>query len=156
MSESENESKGFKVTDRRSFTSDGERRADAEGAEPEKHEAVKREPKTEEMKAAESPAPESKAQEAAGTRLGPPPEVGFIDLINMLVTNALLQLGELPDPVSGERAENLQGVQVMIAFLTMLQEKTKGNLGENEAEVLEDVLYDLRMRFMAKANLIKT
>ena len=73
----------------------------------------------------------------------------------MLLSNALMQLGDMPDPVSGESIENLQGVQVMIAFLTMLQEKTKGNLDKDEAKALDEVLYDLRMRFMTKTNVIK-
>ncbi len=78
-----------------------------------------------------------------------------MDLINMLVSNALMQLGDMPDPGSGKSVENLEGAQVMIAFLTMLQQKTKGNLDKDEAKVLDDVLYDLRMRFMTKSNVIK-
>lgn len=73
----------------------------------------------------------------------------------MLATNALVQLGEVPDPASGEKKENLHGVQDMISFLAMLQNKTEGNLDKDEEEALEQILYDLRMRFMAKASILK-
>ena len=73
----------------------------------------------------------------------------------MLATNALVQLGEVPDPGSGEKIENLRAAQDMISFLEMLEKKTQGNLDENEEEALEQIVYDLRMRFMAKANILK-
>ncbi len=98
-------------------------------------------------------APESEPE--SGPEVGPPPDLGFMDLVNMLAGNALVALGDLPEPVSGKRVEDLNSVQVMIAFLSMLQDKTKGNLEEREEKILGDLLYDLRMRFMAKANLIK-
>jgi Domain of unknown function (DUF1844) len=72
----------------------------------------------------------------------------------MLATNAMLQLGDVPNPTSGERLENLQAVQDMIDFLDILDEKTKGNLSQKEGEVLGQVLYDLKMRYMSKAKLL--
>lgn len=154
MSESEDGTKGFKVTDRRKFTADGDLRA-KEAAENKEEQT-----KTETVSDVPQPDPtpdESGAREAERPRhTETPPEVGLVDLVHMLVSNALMQLGDLPDPVSGENVENLQGVQVMIGFLEMLQEKTKGNLSEEEIKILDNVLYDLRMRFMAKANLIKS
>lgn len=150
QSESENEEKGFKVTDRRGFTSDGEPRSDAEESS-QKSQSVPEPVKSQAEASTEKPAEE---QPKPGEPK--PPEVGFLDLVHMLATNALMQLGDVADPVSGERSENLPGVQVMVAFLAMLQEKTKGNLEGDEAKVLEEVLYDLRMRFMTKANLIKS
>jgi hypothetical protein len=143
MGETGDEAKGFKVNDRRAFTSDGELRD---------KEAV---PASEKQEQKAEPAPRDKKEESPRTESARPPEVGFMDLINMLVSNALMQLGDMPDPVSGKSVENPQGAQVMIAFLTMLQQKTKGNLDKDEAKVLDDVLYDLRMRFMAKTNVIK-
>lgn len=158
MSESENGTKGFKVTDRRKFTADGDLRTEEEKAKTDASstERVPEEPPPE-TREEPSDTVDSEAQEAEGSRpSGPPKEVGFLDLVSMLVSNALMQLGDLPDPVSGENAENLPGVQVMIAFLEMLQEKTKGNLSSEEDKILENALYDLRMRYMTKANLIKS
>jgi hypothetical protein len=160
MSESENETKGFKVTDRRKFTADGDPRSEEEKvkAEAKTAESVPKDPPPESSEEPSDPDPvETDAGEAESPRpSGPPPEVGFMDLVSMLVSNALMQLGDLPDPVSGESAENLPGVQVMIGFLAMLQEKTKGNLSSEEDKILENALYDLRMRFMTKANLIQS
>jgi hypothetical protein len=153
MSESENDTKGFKVTDRRKFTAEGEARPAPEAA-PSEESPEDEEPKKQDAEpAAEATKkPESDSGEA---EVGPPPEVTVADLVNMLATNALVLLGDAPDPASGERVANLQGAQVMIAFLTLLQEKTKGNLDKEEEKFLDDLLYNLRMRFLTKANLIK-
>lgn len=150
MSEPEDETKGFKVTDRRKFTPEGEPRPSADAAareEPPPEKEQKREPK--------APAIDAKETSSGEAKVGPPPEVQIPDLIQMLASNALVLLGDAQDPVSGERVENLQGAQVMIAFLTLLQEKTKGNLDKEEEKFLEEMLYNLRMRFLNKANLIK-
>lgn len=155
-----NETKGFKITDRRKFTADGDLRSEEEIAKAEATttESVPEDPPPERSEGPGDPDPvEAEAREAESPRQsGPPPEVGFMDLVSMLVSNALMQLGDLPDPVSGESAENLPGVQVMIGFLAILQEKTKGNLSSEEDKILENALYDLRMRYMTKANLIKS
>jgi hypothetical protein len=163
MSEPENEAKGFKVEDKRKFTTDGELRAETEEVQPpESPEAPggAREPEETDRPGedradqGEEPTRTEPGTES-GTEVGPPPDLGFLDLVNMLAGNALVALGDLPEPVSGKHVENLESVQVMIAFLVALQDKTKGNLEEREEKILSDLLYDLRMRFMAKANLIK-
>ena len=178
MSEPENKDKGFKVEDKRKFTTDGELRSekpekedvqapDAEEApgepggpgqpgqidEPDKPERPFKQDAPQEEETPRKASSESEPE--SGPEVGPPPDLGFMDLVNMLAGNALVALGDLPEPVSGKRVEDLNSVQVMIAFLSMLQEKTKGNLEEREEKILSDLLYDLRMRFMAKANLIK-
>ncbi len=159
MGETDDEAKGFKVSDRRAFTPEGELRENEEPTPAsEKPEPIQQpEPKREKQAPTRGTDPGGRAQGVPGTQPSPghPPEIGFMDLVNMLLSNALMQLGDMPDPVSGESIENLQGVQVMIAFLTMLQEKTKGNLDKDEAKALDEVLYDLRMRFMTKTNVIK-
>ncbi len=169
MSQSEDETKGFKVTDRRKFTSEGEPRNDEEASggntrvEQEPEEASPR-PAAKEAPAAPPSRPVQANQEAQQAPSAPdaqtataeaPLELSFLDLVSMLATNALVQLGEVPDPASGEKKENLHGVQDMISFLAMLQKKTEGNLDKNEEEALEQILYDLRMRFMAKASILK-
>ena len=150
MSESESEDKGFKVTDRRKFTPEGEPRPDAEAAEG----AEK--PEAEERRSVEVPrAAEASGRDRFAKEAGPPPDVSLADLVSMLASNALVQMGEMEDPLSGERTENLQGAQLMISLLAMLKTKTKGNLSADEDKMLEGVLYDLRMRFLAKTNAIK-
>ena len=67
-----------------------------------------------------------------------------------LASTAAIHFGDLPDPNSGERAElNLEGAAQMIAILSLLEQKTRGNLTAQESEVLGQVLYELRMRFVA-------
>jgi hypothetical protein len=66
-----------------------------------------------------------------------------------LASTAAIHFGDLPDPNSGERAEpNLEGAAQMIAILSLLEQKTRGNLTAQESEVLGQVLYELRMRFV--------
>ena len=62
-----------------------------------------------------------------------------------LASTAAIHFGDLPDPVSGERAElNLEGAAQMIEILALLEQKTRGNLTAEERQVLEQVLYELR------------
>jgi hypothetical protein len=75
--------------------------------------------------------------------------ISFAQFILSLGTTAAVHFGDLPDPVSGERgATDLIAASQMIELLSLLQEKTRGNLDPAEAKLLEDLLYDLRMRFV--------
>ena len=66
-----------------------------------------------------------------------------------LATTAAIHLGDLADPATGERLEpNLEGAAQMIAILSLLDEKTRGNLTAEERQMLEQVLYELRLRFV--------
>ena len=75
--------------------------------------------------------------------------ISFAQFIISLGTTAAVHFGDLPDPVSGERGEtDLIAASQMIELLALLQEKTRGNLDPAEAKLLDDLLYDLRMRFV--------
>ena len=75
--------------------------------------------------------------------------VSFANFVLWLGTMAAGQFGDVPDPSTGEAAEpNLGAAREMIEILTMLQQKTKGNLDPMEAKLLDDLLYDLRLRFV--------
>ena len=75
--------------------------------------------------------------------------ITFAQFILSLGTTAAVHFGDLPDPVSGERGDpDLLAASQMIELLTLLQAKTLGNLEPAEAKLLEDLLYDLRMRFV--------
>ena len=75
--------------------------------------------------------------------------ISFAQFILSLGTTAAVHFGDLPDPVSGERGEpDLLAASQMIELLSLLQEKTRGNLDPAEAKLLEDLLFDLRMRFV--------
>ena len=68
-----------------------------------------------------------------------------------LATNAAVHFGDIPDPFSGEQKSepNLDGATQMIEILSLLDLKTRGNLTTEERQVLEQVLFELRMRFVA-------
>lgn len=75
--------------------------------------------------------------------------ISFAQFIISLGTTAAVHFGDLPDPVSGERGEpDLIAASQMIELLALLQHKTTGNLEPAEAKLLDDLLYDLRMRFV--------
>ena len=78
------------------------------------------------------------------------PEMSFTTLVISLSTSALLHLGVPPEPTEGAKAEtNLPLARQTIDILEILHEKTRGNLDEGESRLLEGVLHDLRLRFVA-------
>jgi uncharacterized protein DUF1844 len=75
--------------------------------------------------------------------------VSFTAFMLSLATTAAVHFGDIADPSTGQRMEpNLVGAAQMIEIIAMLQEKTEGNLSEPEAKLLEELLYELRMRFV--------
>ena len=76
-------------------------------------------------------------------------DLSFTAFVISLASSAAIHFGDLPDPNTGERAElNLDGAGQMIDILALLEEKTRGNLMLEERQVLEQVLYELRLRFV--------
>ena len=67
-----------------------------------------------------------------------------------LSSSALIHLGVAPDPVSGETVREPAYAKQTIDILGMIQEKTKGNLSKEESQLLEGMLYDLRMRYISE------
>lgn len=79
----------------------------------------------------------------------PQPPLSFTAFVLSLASTAAIHFGDLADPISGEQAEsNLEGATQMIEILALLEQKTRGNLTAEEREVLNQVLYELRMRFV--------
>jgi hypothetical protein len=77
------------------------------------------------------------------------PELTFTAFVLSLASTAAIHFGDLPDPASGERAEpDLESASQMIEILSLLDQKTRGNLTAEERQVLEQVLFELRMRFV--------
>jgi len=76
--------------------------------------------------------------------------VSFSGFVISLMTTAAVHFGDYPDPVTGEKKPiNIEGASQMIELLAMLEQKTRGNLTAQERSLLEQVLYDLRMRYVA-------
>ena len=77
------------------------------------------------------------------------PPVNFSNFIMSLNSSALVHLGELEMPDGGTAEIDLDIARQSIDILAMLQEKTRGNLTENEDNLLQHILYELRMKFIA-------
>jgi hypothetical protein len=75
--------------------------------------------------------------------------ISFAQFIISLGTTAAVHFGDLPDPASGEKGDpDLIAAAQLIDILSMLQAKTAGNLEPAESKLLDDLLYDLRLRFV--------
>jgi hypothetical protein len=75
--------------------------------------------------------------------------LSFIGFVLSLASTAAIHFGDMPDPVTGQPAEvNLDGAAQMIEILALLDQKTRGNLTAEERQMLEQVLYELRLRFV--------
>ncbi|MDH3254901.1 MAG: DUF1844 domain-containing protein [Acidobacteriota bacterium] len=132
----------IRVTDRRMFTPDGELRS----------------PESFEQHADEHSPPlqgaereESAPRMASAPRASPGdlPSPGFADLVSFLAEPIALFLGDVELP-EGDSAENLELARFHIDLLGVLQEKTKNSVSKDEAAVLDDLLYGLRMRYVQK------
>lgn len=76
------------------------------------------------------------------------PEVTFMAFIISLHTSALFHLGEIADPETGERLIDFSLARHAIDTLVLLQEKTKGNLDDEETESLRNIVGDVKLRFV--------
>ncbi len=133
--EEKQESKGFTVQDKRRFSPDtGEARKDA----PEESSTT--------AKAAE---PHDQATEnLRDTENEPLPEINFSTFVIGLSTQALMHLGEIDNPISGKVETDVSVAKQMIDILGMLRDKTRGNLNASEDRLMEDILFDLRMKYV--------
>jgi hypothetical protein len=76
-------------------------------------------------------------------------DLTFAGFVISLATTAAMHFGDIPDPTTGKPGEpDLPRAAGVIQLLEMLQEKTRGNLIPEEERVLDDILYELRMRFV--------
>ncbi|HUP24234.1 MAG TPA: DUF1844 domain-containing protein [Thermoanaerobaculia bacterium] len=144
----------IKVTDRRLFTEEGELRADLES-----YEDSAQEPSATRTGPAVA-APDPRSDPAAPTRPEPPPAPGpgeteasgspqFLDLVDLLCQQVALALGD-PRLGAGAPPPDLQLARLYIDLLAVLQEKTRGNLTDEEAAVLEELVYRFRMLYVEK------
>lgn len=76
-------------------------------------------------------------------------DISFVTFVISLASSAAIHFGDIPDPATGQPVEpNLEGASQMIEILALLEEKTRGNLTAEERQVLEQVLYELRLRYV--------
>jgi len=75
--------------------------------------------------------------------------LSFTAFVLSLASTAAIHLGDLPDPATGAPGKtNLEGAAQMIEILALLDQKTRGNLTAEERQILEQILYELRLRFV--------
>ena len=130
MPDEKDEEKGFVIKDKRVF-SQKEPDLKEEDKKPEK-EPAKKETKAEEEASAE--------KQEAEVEL---PEINFPTFIISLNASALVNLGAIEDPASGTKVKNLALAKQTIDILSMLEEKTRGNLTEEEEKILKNKPYHL-------------
>jgi hypothetical protein len=135
MARDREEGKGFRVQDRRRFSPEsGEPR---EELDDEVRQTTQKEPE-----AANS------GDELRPSEGGALPEINFSTFVISLSTQALMHLGEIPNPLDGKLEKDFAVAKQMIDIINILSEKTRGNLDQGEQTLLEDVLYNLRMRYV--------
>ncbi len=136
MAEEEKESgRGFKVEDRRRFSPEtGEPREAEKEASPKASSQAEKATVTQEKEA------RSESDSL--------PEITFSSFILGLSTQALMYLGEIPNPQDRQVHRDLAAAQQMIDVLGMLKEKTRGNLDRDEDRLLDHILFDLRMKYV--------
>jgi hypothetical protein len=76
----------------------------------------------------------------------------FVNLVMMLGTSAMQQLGKLVNPATRKAEVDLEGAQMTIDMLTMLQAKTKGNLSREEERVINELVASLQMNYVQTAS----
>ncbi len=142
MATEEEEEKGFVIKDRRARYDDD----DAEEAVPQPESAATQE---------EAPVPPPPTNDTApGTerkQSTQPRELTFQSFIYSLASSALMLLGGEAKEGSEPKPPNLQQASEIIEILTLLQEKTKGNLTAEEDSLLKDMLYTLRITYVERA-----
>ena len=163
MPESKHESEEVRVVDRRRFTTEGERREGVEepapppvtpppAASPAVGAAISPPPsKTlSEVEGATAESAQSRdARQAYERQAGRRAKLDFETLIRSFAGTAMLQLGLVEDPVHGRMPPDLEAARETIDMLGLLEEKTRGNLTPSEHGFLEDVLYQLRVSYVA-------
>src|SRR6185436_6371979 len=100
-----------------------------------------------EVDAAKAAPPAAAAAPGAGPRPDARPHPMFGGLVESLASQALLYMGAMRDPM-GQVHQDLQQAQTMIEMLGMIEEKTKGNLSKEEADMLKQVLDEVRMHLV--------
>ena len=130
------EKKDFIIKDKRIFSEEAQK-------ETEKEEKV--EPAEKETKAQETEETTVSEEAEAEYQL---PEINFATFIFSLNSSVLVHLGIIDDPATGGKAKNLTLAKQTIDILGMLEEKTRGNLTQDEESMLKNMLYDLRMIYV--------
>ncbi len=127
----------FKITDKRRFTSEGE----SKNLKAEEAEKSKSEEKPTNAASEERPEEQTRQEQ-------PPRPLDFAGFVVSLANTALFQLGLIKIPGGEEAKKDLHGARQTIDLIALLEEKTRGNLTDQEAKILKETLFQLRMAFV--------
>lgn len=130
------EDKGFIIKDRRIFAEENRETGEKEDKKESAGEEVK-------DQAQKDTGPEEKQEPEIHM-----PEINFPTFIISLNASALVQLGVIEEPATGKKVKNLPMGKQTIDILSMLEEKTRGNLSKEEESMLKNILYDLRIIYV--------
>jgi len=130
------DTKDFIIKDRRKLSKD---KNDSDAKPDEETEAKSNE---------ENQTTEGETTQKKGSDTYQLPKINFATFIFSLNSSALVHLGALEDPATGKKNKNLGVAKQTIDIIGMLQEKTKGNLTEDEENMLKNILYDLRILYI--------
>ena len=97
--------------------------------------------------------PQEQSQDQEPEQPGEMPPASFLMLLTNLISQAMVCLGQIPDPVEGKSVVQIELAEYFIDTLAVLQEKTQGNLTDEESQMLEESLHQLRMLFVAVRDL---
>ena len=125
---------GFKVTDKRGAAREPDSTHQEEA------------PQTNDSASRQGAQQQQKPQQESSS--APLPEADFMTLLFSLYTHAQISLGIIPDPMSQQAMKDLVQAKYNIDILTILKEKTQGNLNQEEDQALEQMLYELRMAYV--------
>ena len=131
--EEDKKGSGFVVKDKRLFAESGEAKTTEELTPPAAEETKPVSPEA---------APSSKEKEPDY------PPINFTNFVLSLSTSALFHFGDFPDQEGGKTEKNLPAAKQTIDILDMLNERTKGNLNEKENQLIQGVLYELKLRYV--------
>jgi hypothetical protein len=137
--EEDKKEKGFVIKDKRLFDESGDVRQE----EPKKAEETAPDQKE------ESPTETAAREGGQGTQEEEHyPDVNFASFVLSLSTSAMYHFGDFPDPVSKKSERNLPAAKQTIDLLSMLKDKTAGNLDEGEKSLIDGLLFELKLRYV--------
>jgi hypothetical protein len=95
--------------------------------------------------------PSEQEKEPSEPKIEDLPQIDFSSFIFSLSTSTLIHFGAIPDPITKKIEKNLVMAKQTIDLLGILQDKTRGNLTKEEEELFDNILYDLRMRYVRES-----
>ena len=153
MTEEHDAKPSTKIVDRRRFDLEGEEKngAAGDGSDDATVSSPNREERAHVAAGKPSEADQTRAEPVGSSYQSEGPEVNFSSFMISLATQALMQLGQIKPPPGVDMPVDRASAKQTIDILSMLEKKTKGNLDEEEARLVEEILHNLRLSYVKSA-----